>query len=80
MLLVIPTIESRILGLVYIVIFGIGSIGGMMLMSLIVSLPFRLTAFKFNHANKILQMSAGIFSVVLGLLIVYEKGFTEHLF
>ncbi len=80
MLLVIPTIDSRILGLVYILIFGIGSIGGMMLMSLIVSLPFRLTTLKFNRANQVLQIGAGIFSIVLGLMIVYEKGFTEHLF
>ena len=79
MLLVIPTIDSRSLGLLYIVIFGIGSIGGMMLMSFLVSLPFRLTAFKFNRANQVLQTGAGIFSVVLGLMIVYEKGFTEHL-
>lgn len=80
MLLVIPTIGSRILGLVYIIIFGIGSIGGMMLMSLLVSLPFRLTAVKFERFNKVLQVGAGVFSVFLGLWIIYEKGFSEHLF
>ncbi len=75
MLLVIPTIDSRMLGLAYIVIFGIGSIGGMMLMSLLVSIPFRLTFFKFGRVNQVLQTAAGLFSIVLGLMIVYEKGF-----
>ena len=80
MLLVIPTIDSRAFGLLYIVIFGVGSIGGMMLMSLLVSLPFHLTTAKFERFNRVLQAAAGIFSVVLGLTIVYEKGFTEGLF
>ena len=79
MLLVIPTIESRSVGLLYIVIFGVGSIGGMMLMSLLVSLPFRMTEFKFERINRLMQVAAGVISISLGLWIVYEKGFSEGL-
>ncbi|MDQ4119966.1 MAG: urease accessory protein UreH [Acidobacteriota bacterium] len=79
MLLVIPTIESRPLGLLYILIFGAGSIAGMMLMSLLVGLPFTLTAGKFNRLNHAMQSVAGIASIGFGLLIVYEKGITEGL-
>jgi sulfite exporter TauE/SafE len=80
MLLVIPTIESRPMGLLYIVIFGIGSIGGMMLMSFLVGLPFTLTALRFNRFNYLLQSVAGLISVGLGLYIIYEKGVVEGLF
>jgi sulfite exporter TauE/SafE len=80
MLLVIPTIHSRAVGLVYILIFGIGSIGGMMLMSLLVGLPFHFTAIRFNRLNFVLQTLAGLVSVGLGLSIVYQKGITEGLF
>jgi sulfite exporter TauE/SafE len=80
MLLMIPTIESRPLGLLYILVFGVGSIGGMMLMSLLVSLPFTLTAARFNRFNHILQSIAGLFSIGLGLFIIYDKGITEGLF
>ncbi|MCY7374899.1 MAG: sulfite exporter TauE/SafE family protein [Pyrinomonadaceae bacterium] len=80
MLLVIPTIESRSLGLLYIIVFGVGSIAGMMLMSLLVGLPFHFTATKFNRFNHILQGVAGLVSVGLGLFIIYEKGITEGLF
>jgi sulfite exporter TauE/SafE len=80
MLVMIPTIESRGVGLLYILVFGVGSIGGMMLMSFLVSLPFTLTASRFNRFNYILQSIAGLVSVALGLFIVYEKGITEGLF
>lgn len=80
MLLLIPTIESKTVGLLYIIVFGIGSIGGMMLMSFLVALPFYLTASRFNRFNYILQSIAGLVSVGLGLFIIYEKGVTEGLF
>lgn len=80
MLLVIPSIHSRAVGLLYILIFGAGSIGGMMLMSFLVSLPFQLTATRFNRLNHILQSIAGLISVGLGLFLVYEKGFVAGLF
>jgi sulfite exporter TauE/SafE len=80
MLLVIPTIESRTIGLLYIIIFGIGSIGGMMLMSFLVGLPFALTALRFNRFNYLLQSVAGLISIGLGLYIIYEKGVVEGLF
>ena len=80
MLVLIPAIDSPAIGLLYIVIFGIGSIGGMMLMSLLVGLPFMLTALRFNRFNNILQSIAGLISVGLGLYIVYEKSVVESLF
>ncbi len=75
MLLIIPTINSSLVGMLYIIIFGIGSIGGMMIMSFLVGLPFHFTAKNFNLFNRTLQSIAGLVSVVLGLYIVYEKGF-----
>jgi len=79
MLLILPTIDSRPLALLYIIIFGIGSIAGMMLMSLLVGLPFALTALRFNRFNYILQSVAGFVSIGLGLYIIYEKSIVEGL-
>ena len=80
MLLVIPTIPSRTVGLLYVTIFGIGSIGGMMLMSFLVGLPFHLTALRFSRFNQVMQLGAGCVSIILGLWMVYEKGFSQGLF
>ncbi len=73
MLLVVPTIASPLLALLYILIFGIGSIGGMMLMSFLIGLPFHFTANNFVYMNKAIRLCAGIFSLGLGSFIIYEK-------
>ena len=73
MLLVVPTIASPWIALAYIVIFGIGSIGGMMMMSFLIGLPIHLTANRFGFLNKGIRLCAGVFSLGLGALIVYEK-------
>ncbi|NNE98993.1 MAG: urease accessory protein UreH [Pyrinomonadaceae bacterium] len=75
MLLIVPTISSASLALIYILVFGIGSIGGMMLMSLLIGLPLHLTAGKFNVLNKLILGGAGLFSLCLGFFIVYAKLF-----
>ncbi|MEO8042637.1 MAG: urease accessory protein [Acidobacteriota bacterium] len=73
MLLVVPTIASPALALLYILIFGIGSIGGMMAMSFLVGLPMHFTANRFEIVNKGIRLAAGVFSLGLGTLIVYQK-------
>jgi sulfite exporter TauE/SafE len=73
MLLVVPTISSPVVALLYIVIFGVGSIGGMMAMSFLIGLPFHFTAGRFDLLNKGIRLVAGIFSLGLGASIIYEK-------
>ena len=72
MLLVLSTIRQPAVALIYVLIFGIGSTGGMMIMSVLVGLPAKLTAHRFTRANAILRGAAGVFSVALGLFITYE--------
>jgi len=80
MLTVLMTIKgSTALAFAYILIFGVGSIGGMMLMSLILSLPIHLTSGYFTKANMAVRALAGFFSLGLGLFMVYEIGFVDGL-
>jgi sulfite exporter TauE/SafE len=73
MLLVVPTISSRVEALLYIAIFGIGSVGGMMAMSFLIGLPFHFTAGRLELLNRGIRLVSGIFSLGLGSFIVYEK-------
>lgn len=73
MLLILPVIPSPAVALLYILIFGAGSIGGMMAMSFVIGLPFHFTAGRFAMLNSVIRTAAGGFSVVLGVYIVYEK-------
>lgn len=73
MLLILPVIPSPAVALLYIVVFGVGSIGGMMAMSFLIGLPFHFTAGRFVLLNTAIRLIAGVFSLCLGFYIVYEK-------
>ena len=73
MLLVVPTISSTAVAMLYILIFGVGSIGGMMAMSFLIGLPFHFTAGRFEILNRGIRLVAGVFSLCLGTSIIYEK-------
>ncbi len=78
-LLVLTTVKSTFQGLVYILVFGIGSIFGMLMVSAIIGLPFVLTT-RFNKTHTTVELLAGAFSIVFGFIIMYEIGFVNHLF
>ncbi|MBL8208132.1 MAG: urease accessory protein UreH [Blastocatellia bacterium] len=63
---------SMALGFAYLLIFGIGSIGGMLLMSAVISVPFVLTATRFERVHLPIQIIAGIGSVLFGIYYAWE--------
>ncbi len=66
-LLVLSQIPSPVLGLVYLVVFGAGSIGGMLAMSGLVGIPFILSAAWVNRFHHVLQVAASLFSILFGV-------------
>ena len=79
MLLVLASIRQPFVALGYVLVFGLGSTGGMMLMSALVGLPAILTARSFARANLIVRAAAAGSSVMLGFAITYELGFSRIL-
>jgi high-affinity nickel permease len=75
MLLVLPTIASPSVALLFIVIFGIGSIGGMIVMSFLMGLPLHFTIGRFEAVNKGLRLMAGLFGLTWGILLIHENLF-----
>lgn len=63
---------SKLLGFAYLLIFGAGSIGGMLLMSTLVGLPFVLTARRFRRIDTPVRLLAGAASVIFGLYYAWE--------
>jgi ABC-type nickel/cobalt efflux system permease component RcnA len=78
-LLVLTQINSSALGLLYLAVFGIGSIAGMLLMSALVGLPFALGGRRFKGVHYGLQTVAGALSIVFGLWHGYETGIASGL-
>ncbi len=80
MLIVLATIPSTSLALTYIGVFGVGSIGGMFVMSTLVGIPFVFTANKSFLLNRIVRGLAGTISVLFGLFLAWQIGFVDGLF
>lgn len=78
-LLVLTQINSTALGLLYLAVFGVGSICGMLLMSGLIGLPFALSARRFNGVHYGLQMIAGALSIIFGLWYAYRTGIASGL-
>jgi len=76
---VLTQIPSVTLGLFYLVLFGIGSIFGMLLMSFLVGLPFALSSRRLGSVHYGLQTVAGALSVAFGFWYAYETGIASGL-
>jgi high-affinity nickel-transport protein len=72
MLLVLATIPSPLGALAYILVFGVGSTAGMLLLSGVISIPFAFTADRWRTTNTVLQMLTGASSLILGLVLTWD--------
>ena len=78
-LLVLTQVESATLGLLYLAVFGIGSVLGMLLMSGLIGLPFALSTRRLSGVHYGLQTVAGALSIAFGLWYAYRVGITTGL-
>lgn len=80
MLLVLTAIPSLALGLLYIVIFGLGSVIGMGIVSLLMGIVFSLATDKLHALDQGIRLTVGSLSTACGAWIVVEIGFIQGLF
>ena len=79
-LLVLSTIKSPLWSTAYLLIFGFGTMAGMMLMTAAISIPLVYTGKKFFKINRHLTAISGFASMAFGVFLVYHIGFVEGLF
>jgi hypothetical protein len=79
-LLVLSAIPNPIWGLVYLAIFGFGTIVGMALITMAIGFPVSLTATRLSSLNHALVVGAGALSLGFGLFLAYQIGIVEGLF
>ena len=70
LLLTVASAPSIISGIVYILVFGFGSILGMALLSIVIAFPLRLSSNRFEHTQKNFRLGIGIVTIFIGLSIV----------
>lgn len=78
-LLSLQQAESIAIGLVYIAVFGLGSILGMALLSAVVAVPLMRSARALSGLHQGVTLAIGAASGLLGGWIVYQIGFAEGL-
>lgn len=72
-LTVLTTIKSTFSSLLYLLIFGIGSIGGMILVAGILSIPFSEKLIRNKTVHISITVMSSLFCIGLGIIVIYQK-------
>jgi hypothetical protein len=73
-LLTLQSVHSPLTGMVYIMLFGVGSIAGMAALSAIIAVPLRYSIAGLNWAHNALHALVGVTTLGVGSMIVYDIG------
>ena len=79
-LLVLTTIRSPLWAIAYLLVFGVGTIVGMMVITATIAVPFAYGENKFGRFHRYLRISSGLVSLGFGILLGYQIGFVSGLF
>jgi high-affinity nickel-transport protein len=79
-LLVLTTIRVPWWAVLYLLVFGIGTVAGMMLITAAIAVPFTFSEDRLARLNRSLGLLSGLVSLGFGLFIVYQMGFVNGLF
>lgn len=75
-LLTLQTVTSAMEGLLYMLLFGAGSIAGMAALSVVIALPLKYSAKELTWLHNGLQFTIGIATTILGVTVAYHTGIT----
>jgi len=70
--LTLNTVQTPLLGLLYIALFGVGSMLGMALLSFAIAIPLRRSATGLSRLHNGLQLLIGLATVLLGSQLIFN--------
>lgn len=79
-LLVLSTIHSPMWATAYLVVFGAGTMIGMMCMTTAMAVPLAYAGNRFAQVSRYLGVASGLVSLCFGAFLVYHLGFADGLF
>ena len=79
-LLILTTIRSPRWAMVYLLVFGAGTVGGMMLITMSIASAFNFFGRRHRNFSHWLGLASGLVSLAFGLLLAYQIGFANGLF
>jgi high-affinity nickel-transport protein len=79
-LLIVPLIPDPRWAAIYLLVFGLGTVVGMTLITLSVAAPSMLIAARMAGMQRSLRLASGAVSLVFGLYLAHKVGFGDGLF
>lgn len=79
-LLVLATINSPVRAIGFLLVFGLGTVVGMMLIAGVIAVPFTYTLRHFAGMHRGLSVASGLISLTFGLLLFYQIAIVDRLF
>src|SRR4051812_39380094 len=79
-LIIVPLIPDPRWAALYLVVFGLGTVVGMTLITLSIAAPSFLLASRMSGMQRTLRLASGAISLVFGLYMVHKIGFADGLF
>jgi high-affinity nickel-transport protein len=79
-LLVLTTIRTPVWAIAYLLVFGLGTVLGMVVVTTLMAMPFAYTNRQFKTTNRRLQLATGLISIGFGVLLTYKIGYLDGLF
>jgi hypothetical protein len=76
-LMVLSIIRDTSAAIGYLLLFGLGTVAGMMLITLALSAPFAFTAVNLPKFNWRLRVASGLISFAFGIALIYGTGFAN---
>lgn len=78
-LLVLTTIRNSHWAIAYLLVFGVGTIAGMMLITMSIATTFRIVTAKREKFSRRLALASGLLSLAFGLVVAYQICFVNGL-
>jgi high-affinity nickel-transport protein len=79
-LLVLATLHNSRWAVAYLLLFGVGTIAGMMVITVAMASALNFAGSRSQWINRRLSVATGFLSVAFGLFLVYQMGFRHGLF
>jgi len=76
-LMVLTIIRDPGLAIGYLLLFGVGTVGGMVLITIVLAAPFAFTSINLPRINWQLGVASGLISFVFGIFLIYDIGFAD---
>jgi ABC-type nickel/cobalt efflux system permease component RcnA len=79
-LLVLTTIREPRWAILYLLVFGLGTVAGMMLITAAIAWPFTRAGARYPGLHRGLRVASGVVSLVFGVVVAYRIGVVDGLF